>query len=125
MIPRKKNKKILLIDNDELSCLLIQEILTDCNIEVSLFKNGESAIQLFEIENNIGLVISDMKLQDTSGFEISNRFRIINPFIPILVYTASLHNNMKEKCLNSGFCEFFEKPLDIDFFLATLRKYFE
>ena len=125
MIPGRNNKKILLIDNDESSCLLIQEILADYNIEVNFAKDGKSAIQLFETENNIGLVISDMKLPDISGFEILNRFIKINPLIPILAWTASLHNNMKKKCLNSGFSEFFEKPLDIDFFLGTLKKYFE
>ena len=116
-------KKILLADSDTASYFLISELLADYNIRIIHARSGQEAIRLFRQNPFIDMVITEIKLPGLDGFEILKATRAINPFITAIAQTAYVHNNMKQKCLMSGFNEYIPKPIDFDLFVTVLKKY--
>ena len=119
----RKDKSILLIDDDNTTCLLINEILSDFQVKITTIKNGKEAIEYMEKEKETDLVIIDIRLPDMSGFDVLKKLKTTNPAVPLIALTAWVNKQVKEICLNSGFTAFIEKPIDIDFFLSVINKY--
>jgi len=118
-----KAKCILVIDDDNTSCLLIREILEDFNVKIITIKSGKKAIEYIEKVKEMDLVIIDIRLPDINGFEILKRLKATSRFVPVIALTALVNKQIKEICLNAGFNEFIEKPTDIDLLLSVINKY--
>ncbi|HAM97732.1 MAG TPA: hypothetical protein DCQ26_03905 [Marinilabiliales bacterium] len=113
-------RQILYIDNDITSFILVSEILSEHNVEITHCRNGENAIKLFKLYPLFDLVITETKLPHADGFTILNAIRQIKPDIPIIAQTASVLDNMEKKCLEAGFNEFIFKLIDIDYFVSVV-----
>jgi two-component system, cell cycle response regulator DivK len=116
--------KILYIDNDIASYILVSEILEGCNVEIFHSRCGLHAIQFFRQYPFIDLVVTELKVPGMGGFEIMKEIRKINTNIPVIAQTAHVINNMKCACLTAGFNEFISKPIDLNDFISILSKYF-
>jgi hypothetical protein len=114
-------KQILYIDNDITSYILVSEILSEHNVEITHCRDGLNAIKLFRLYPLFDLVITEMRLPLADGFTILNEIRQIKPDVPIIAQTASVLDNMEKKCLKAGFNEFIFKPIDIDYFVSVVK----
>lgn len=117
------NTKILYIDNDEASYILVSELLEGCNVEIQHARCGLRAVQIFNANPSFNLVITELKLPEIDGFGVLREIRKINPKIPIIAQTATVVNNTKCTCLNAGFNEYVQKPIDFREFISTVMKY--
>ena len=117
------NTKILYIDNDEASYILVSELLEGCNVEILPARCGLRAVQIFNANPSFNLVITELKLPEIDGFGVLREIRKINPKIPIIAQTATVVNNAKCTCLNAGFNEYVQKPIDFLEFISTVMKY--
>jgi len=117
------NTKILYIDNDEASYFLVSELLEGCNVEIQHARCGLRAVQIFNANPSFNLVITELKLPEIDGFGVLRAIRKINPTIPIIAQTATVVNNSKFTCLNSGFSEYIKKPIDFREFVSVVKKY--
>ncbi|HEY4785720.1 MAG TPA: response regulator [Bacteroidales bacterium] len=113
-------KQILYIDNDIASYVLVSAILDDPNIEITHCRDGLTAIKFFKQYPLFDLIITEIKVPIVNGFTILHEIRRIKPAIPIIAQTASVLNNMKEKCLEAGFNEFLAKPIDVTQFASIV-----
>jgi two-component system, cell cycle response regulator DivK len=117
------NTKILYIDNDEASYFLVSELLEGCNAKIVHVRCGLRAIQIFNTNPLFDMVITELKLPEIDGFGVLREIRKINPNIPIIAQTATVVNNTKFTCLNCGFNEYIQKPIDFREFVSTVMKY--
>ncbi len=117
------NTKILYIDNDEASYFLVSELLEGCNVEILHARCGLRAVQIFNANPSFNLIITELKLPEIDGFGVLREMRKINPKIPIIAQTATVVNNTKCICLNAGFNEYVQKPIDFREFISTVVKY--
>jgi CheY-like chemotaxis protein len=117
------NTKILYIDNDEASYFLVSELLEGCNAKIVHVRCGSRAIQIFNTNPLFDMVITELKLPEIDGFGVLSEIRKINPNIPIIAQTATVVNNTKFNCLNCGFNEYIQKPIDFREFVSTVMKY--
>ena len=117
------NTKILYIDNDEASYFLVSELLEDCNVEIQHSRCGLRAVQIFNTNPLFDMVITELKLPEIDGFGVLKEIRKINPSVPIVAQTATVVNNTKFTCLNSGFNEYIQKPIDFREFISIVMKY--
>jgi len=120
---RTTKATILLIDNDIASYFLVYEILSEYNIEVVHARCGKEGLKLLMALSSIQLVITELLLPQLNGFEVLREIKRINPYMQVITQTANVMNNMKQTCLNAGFDEFIEKPINIDFFASKVLKY--
>lgn len=116
-------KQILYIDSDVASYILVSAILNDPNIEITHCRDGLTAIKAFKQYPLFDLIITEIKVPIVNGFTILHEIRGIKPGISIIAQTASVLDNMKERCLEAGFNEFVAKPIKIDYFVRMVVKY--
>jgi DNA-binding response OmpR family regulator len=121
-----KYQKILLIDDDEATRLLITEILTETGLKVIEAARGKVALGMFATHaSEIGLVLTDIKLPDISGYELIKQFKYLNNELPIVAISALPPCEAELKCRKAGATHFLSKPFGIDEFEALLKPYNE
>jgi CheY-like chemotaxis protein len=108
------NRKLLIIDDDEATRLLITEILEGTKVSIMETGCGMEARNLFkEYSFEIDLVLLDIKLPDYNGWELLKQFRQENPLVPVIALSAILPTELAKKCESTGFDGYFSKPFDI------------
>ncbi|HQQ02815.1 MAG TPA: response regulator, partial [Bacteroidales bacterium] len=63
-------KRIMVVEDDEFSYLLLKTILEKENLEVIRAVNGEEAMEIFSNDPTIDLILMDLKLPGIGGLEV-------------------------------------------------------
>ena len=88
--------KILVIDDDAIVRDVIGEMLAVAGYEVVTAASAAEALELF-IDEQVGLVVSDIVMPDMSGLELLEVMRLHRPSLPIvLVSGANTRDNLSE-----------------------------
>jgi DNA-binding response OmpR family regulator len=106
-----RQKAILVIDDDFLSMLLLQEYLLQLNTTVLSAKSCSEAMDVFINNQNIALVLLDIRLTDGCGFELCEKFRNVRSDVLIIAQTALGFEEDLYKLKNSSFDDFLIKPI--------------
>lgn len=115
-------KKIIIIDDNKESCDILEKILTKESYNVAVFYDGDSAYS-YMMENDYDLIICDLCMPVTDGYEVIRRIRKMLPHnTPILVYSALQDEQSKEKALQVGANSYLEKPTKINILLQEIHK---
>jgi two-component system KDP operon response regulator KdpE len=85
------NKKILIVDDEELVRSYVRRALSSRGWNVSERPDGASALELIAKEN-FEVVICDLKMPDMRGEEVVRRVRGLRPAMKIIVITGSVSN---------------------------------
>jgi CheY-like chemotaxis protein len=81
--------KLLVVDDDYTSRLLIRELVHRFNIEVIDTNNGYEGIALLQQhQDDLFLVLLDLRMPQISGWELVTKMRKINCDIPIIAISA-------------------------------------
>lgn len=115
---------ILVVEDDETSCTLFRELFEKENIKSYLIvKDGETAIEVCKKNNNIGLVLLDIKLPGINGHETLRKIKKIRKKLPVIAQTACVMPDAKEIYRKLGFDDFLGKPIINTELLKLIKKY--
>jgi signal transduction histidine kinase/CheY-like chemotaxis protein len=118
------NKKTILIAEDEHdSFILLQTILKRTNINIIHAKTGKQAIEYFENEKNIDLILMDIQMPEINGLEATEKIKSIKSDIPIIAQTAFALPGEKQKCVETGCDSYITKPINRTTLLTLLASY--
>ena len=117
-----KDKTILVAEDDEVSLLLLEEMLSTTGIKVLKAVNGEEAIELFT-NNHIDIILLDIQMPVKNGLTVLKEIKKKRSDIPVLIQTAYALNNEKEICYAHGCNEYISKPIEYDSLIIKLQKY--
>lgn len=117
------NKKILLVEDDDLNINLIRKVLISTNVEIMAAENGFASLDIIRNTINIDLVLLDIQLPDISGYELAKLFKKINPEIKIIAQTANAYSEDRQKALDYGCNDYIVKPIDRTELLKIISKY--
>jgi DNA-binding response OmpR family regulator len=106
-----RQKAILVIDDDSVSVLLLQEYLTPLNTKVFSANLCSEALDVFINNQNIALVLLDIRLTDGSGFELCKKIRSIRSDVLIIAQTALGLDEDLYRLKNSSFDDYLIKPI--------------
>ncbi len=106
---------ILIAEDEEINYLYLEALLNveesfKCNILRA--KNGREAIEICRQNNNIDLILMDLKMPVITGHQATREIKAIYPNIPIIAQTAYSSEEDKEKALNAGCDDFISKPIN-------------
>lgn len=109
-----RTKKILIVEDDEISQFLMKKMLDDLGYQSHVVSNGLEALEILEVEV-FDLIFMDMEMPILSGLETVKRIReagnIKYSNIPIIGISANPFENgllnFKEKGLN----DYITKPV--------------
>ena len=113
---------IIVEDNREIATVLC-DFLQKENYMVSIAKNGEQAVELFE-RYGARLIILDIMLPGMDGFAVCSKIRESSN-AHIMIASAKTTKEDKLKGLGIGADDYIEKPYDVDILLAKIRGIFK
>jgi len=120
---RKSKKLILVVEDDKTSYLLIKEMLKPLKIELYHVTDGLDAINFIRIHPDVNMILMDLKLPFTDGYEATRAIKSINPKIPVIAQTAYAMLGDRNKALDAGCDDYITKPIDCAKLLATVNRY--
>jgi len=113
--------KILVIDDDNDMCLLLNRFLTRHGHEVSGVNSGKAAMD-WMTKNQPDLVLCDFRLEDMTGAEILGKIKDLYPGTPVIIITG--YSDVKDavEVMKLGAYDYVTKPLFPDEILLTIKK---
>ncbi|KAB2868922.1 MAG: response regulator [Bacteroidales bacterium] len=117
------NKVILIAEDEEFNYLFIKELLKKSQIETIYARNGRQAVELCLQNDNINLILMDIKMPIMNGFEAAQEIRKLRPNIKIIAQTAFAMVEDRERALNAGFIDYISKPFNEGQLLTLIDKH--
>lgn len=111
---------ILLIDDDPAVLESLSRVLASEGWRVITAKTGEEGLERLQ-EQEPDLMITDLRMANVSGWDLLFHENLQRPRLPIFVITALPPDATGGA--DKFATEFFQKPLDLEHLLATVRQY--
>lgn len=123
MLPETKNNRILIVDDEEGICKLVQGILEDEGYDVEYALNVKSALKLFS-EKKFDLAILDIWLSDGSddGILLMQELLKVNATLPIIMMSGHGTVETAVEAIKKGAYDFIEKPFKTDRLLVIVQR---
>ncbi len=119
-----KKLKILIVEDDETSVLLLMLILKEYSRETLVVTTGVDAIEECRLNPDIDLVMMDIKMPVLDGYEAARQIREFNKDVVIIAQTAYGLSGDDDKAIAAGCNDYLAKPLDISILKGLMQKYF-
>lgn len=111
--------KLLVVDDDEPTCLALRAIYSEAEYSVDFESDGERGVARAE-QGNYQLLILGLAIRAFDGFAVLRKIRR-NSSLPILVLSGRADKADRVASLNLGADDFLTKPFDPDELLARSR----
>lgn len=118
-----KELTVLIAEDDEASYLLLREILAKNNIHSIRAKNGKQAIDIFNQDPSVSMILMDIKMPLMSGLEVTKQIRRKNKTIPIIAQTAYSSEIDQTNALEIGCNDFIIKPIKPETLIRIIKKH--
>lgn len=116
-------QKVLIVDDDKDMLRGLNIRLKANGYSVVFAADGISAVSVARKEVP-DVIILDIGLPAGDGFTVMERLGVLLPIahIPVIILTARDISGNKKRALDAGAIAFFQKPVDNDVLLETIRK---
>lgn len=113
--------KILVIDDDNDMCLLLNRFLERNGYDVATVNSGKSAIDWMK-KNKPDLALCDFRLEDMTGAELLGKIKEMHSETPVIIITG--YSDVKDavEVMKLGAFDYVTKPLFPDEILLTIKK---
>ena len=115
--------KILIAEDVESNYLYLSAVLSKIKARIFWAKNGKEAIDIFEKEAGIDLILMDLQMPEMNGYEATKIIKNTNPELPIIAQTAFAMSDDREKALEAGCDDYLAKPIKSKDLLHIVGKY--
>ncbi|NOR87535.1 MAG: PAS domain S-box protein, partial [Bacteroidales bacterium] len=118
-----KKLKILIADDDETSQVYLSTVVKSICKEVIFAKDGQEVIDICKNNQDLDLILMDIKMPIINGYDASREIRSFNKDIIMLAQTAYALTGDKEKALESGCNDYIPKPIMKKELFEMINKY--
>lgn len=112
-------KQILIIDDDEDLSFIISEMLQSYGYDVTHAENSERAFALLS-ENTYHLILLDINLPDTTGFELCSELRRVST-VPVIFASARTSETDRITGFDIGGDDYLPKPYSLKELLSRVN----
>jgi DNA-binding NtrC family response regulator len=116
-----KEKKILLVEDEESFRQVIGFKLREAGYEVIIAENGTRGYELFT-EDHFDLIITDLAMPEMNGLELTKRIKAISTDTPVIVITAFGDIQTAVAAIKLGAEDYLTKPLNWDEFKLAIER---
>ncbi|PCJ47780.1 MAG: hybrid sensor histidine kinase/response regulator [Moraxellaceae bacterium] len=111
-----QKKTLLLVDDDARNIFTLMAALEPFNFNYITAQNGQQALDKLHNKANPHIILMDLMMPVMDGLDAIKKIRENTHWnnIPIIVVTANINNDEKQKCKTLGANDFIEKPVNID-----------
>lgn len=118
--------KVLIVEDNELNLKLFHDLLMIQNHEVITSRDGLNILEIVT-KQKPDLILMDIQLSGVSGMDLIRDLKqnLETKKIPIIAITAFAMKNDETRISESG-CDFYiSKPVSIDNFFSTVKRFIE
>ena len=122
MSPETEKKKILIVDDEAGSLLILRSCLEKNGFEVTEGTNGQEALTLIK-QSLPNLIIMDQMMPKMDGIKACALIKMDRRFnkIPLIMLTASADKADQKMSEQIGIDEFLNKPVNIEILMEKVR----
>ncbi len=120
---KSDKRTILIAEDDVLGYSYLKTVIAKAGFTCVHAKNGEEAVSLARSNNQLTLVLMDLKMPVLDGIEASKQIREFNKTIPIIALTAYTKTGDEHKAIEAGCNDYLAKPVGKDELLGRIRLY--
>lgn len=118
-----KGRKILIVEDDDLNYEFLAEVILPAGAELHHERQGRPAIQWILNNPETDLILLDIRLPDTLGYDVAKAIKQLNSRIFIIAQTAYAMPGDREKAIRSGCNEYLPKPVNRNRLLPLMDQY--
>ena len=123
---KKQNKyTILIVEDEEANYLYLDTFLEDIELNLKTLhaKHGKEAVEICKENQEIDLILMDMKMPIMNGFEATKLIKEFRPDLPVIAQTAYTVQEDKNKAFSAGCDDFISKPINEETLNGIIYKY--
>ena len=120
-MPSDPLPRVLCVDDDEDSRLMLITLLRSALIEAKAVETGAQALSSIQTER-FDLYLLDSRLPDLDGFDLCRRMRAFDPDTPILFFSGAAYEADKKRGIEAGANAYVIKP-DLDGLLGSIKQF--
>ncbi len=106
--------KILVVDDEQGVCDMLEKFLKIKGYEVSTALSGEEALALVK-EEKPHIVLLDIRMPEMDGLECLERIKEIDKEIGVIMITAIKQEEVGKKAMELGAYDYITKPLSLQY----------
>jgi len=118
------NKKVLIIDDENIICKGCKLILSENGYHCSSSLSGVVGLEM-ALNNSYDVLLLDMKLKDIDGMEILKKVKKDKPEIYIIVITGYSTVQETVKAMKLGANDYISKPFNDDDIILAVQNAFK
>ena len=104
--------RVFFVDDEPALTELFRETLTNAGYDVTGFTDSTLALRHYEQNNDkCDILVTDIGLPGLNGIQLAQKFREINPAIPIILYSGYSDNTIQKSCRELGINKLLVKPV--------------
>ena len=113
-------KRIMLIDNEEGLCRMMEAILSDNGYSVKAYVRSFEAVEAYKA-GDWDLVVTDIKMPGMDGLEVLQKVKAKDPSVPVIMITAYATVEMSIQALRKGAYDMLTKPFEPEELLYRVK----
>ena len=113
-------KKVLIVDDEEDICEVLDITLSDEGYEVFTASSGEEALRLYK-KVNPPIILTDIRMPGLDGIELLKRIKGSNPDTEVIMITGHGDMDLAIKSLKLEATDFITKPINYDILKIALK----
>lgn len=119
-----QNKVVLVAEDLPMNYTFIEEALIPTKAKLIWAKDGKQAVDMCLQNDQIDLVLMDIKMPVMDGFEATRIIKQHNKNLKVIGQTAYCHNNEEKQCQEAGFDNYMSKPISLENLLNAINQAF-
>lgn len=113
-------KKVLVIDDEQIVLASVQRILEAEGFAVDLSLNGKQG-RAWALERAYDLVLSDIRMPEVGGMRVLRDIKRAKPQLPVVIITGYSTVGSAVQAMKLGAADYVEKPFSPDGLLAAVQ----
>lgn len=110
----RRRLKMLVVEDDDVSAMLIKKAIASISQDILFSTNGVDAVQKCRDNNDIDLILMDIRMPVMGGYEATRLIREFNKEVVIIAQTAFGLSGDREKAQEAGCNDYISKPINIE-----------
>jgi len=124
-IEHLEGSNIMVVEDEPSNFHYINTALKKLKAEISWAKNGIEAINTLKSNDNIDIILMDLKMPRMNGYEAFEEIKKMQLDIPVIALTAYAQEEDRKKVLAAGFSDYLSKPVSRNELIRTISLNFK
>ena len=113
--------KILVVDDEDFICELLDEFLSMHGHQVTVATNGARALDIYQ-RFQPEMVLLDIRMPDTSGLDLLVKLKSQSRSVSVIMLSAYGDSETVQAANEMGACSYMQKPIDLKRLLAAIEQ---